>query len=185
RGYLGNYRIGFYPKNTPKGFIKLEKDEVNLPVSKNFKIGQFLCKQQPAEWPKYVLVSDKNLQRLETLLAQLREDGRTNASTLFVMSGFRTPYYNTAIGSAKYSRHMYGDAADIYIDSMPRDGNMDDVNQDGTIDKDDANFIYDYAESLYAETGIIAGGLGAYKSNAVHGPFVHIDARGRVARWGR
>jgi len=27
--------------------------------------------------------------------------------------------------------------------------------------------------------------LGSYKANAVHGPFVHVDGRGRAARWGR
>jgi len=185
RGYLGEYRIGFYPRNTPKGFIKLEKDEVGLPVSPHFKVGQFLCKQQPGIWPKYVLVSEDNLVRLETLLTDLNEKQNTQAETLFVMSGFRTPFYNTAIGSAKFSRHMYGDAADVYVDTKPRDGVMDDINGDGQITKDDANFMYDYAQRLYKKEGLIQGGIGSYKANAVHGPFVHIDARGRAARWGR
>lgn len=185
RGYLGEYRIGFYPRNTPKGFIKLEKDEVGLPVSPHFKVGQFLCKQQPGTWPKYVLVSADNLVRLETLLNDLNEKQDTQAETLFVMSGFRTPFYNTAIGSAKFSRHMYGDAADVYVDTKPRDGVMDDINGDGQITKADANFMYDYAQKLYKKEGLIQGGIGSYKANAVHGPFVHIDARGRAARWGR
>lgn len=185
RGYLGKYRIGFYPKNTPKGFIKLDKGEGALPVSPNFKVGQFLCKQQPGTWPKYVLVSADNLVRLETLLQDLNENRDADADTLFVMSGFRTPFYNTAIGSAKFSRHMYGDAADVYLDTKPRDGVMDDVNRDGQITKADANFMYDYARALFKKEGLVQGGIGSYKANAVHGPFVHIDARGRAARWGR
>ena len=28
------------------------------------------------------------------------------------------------------------------------------------------------------------GGLGLYKANAAHGPFVHVDVRGYPARWG-
>lgn len=185
RGYLGDYRIGAYPKDTPAGFIKVEKDDVSHLVSPNFKIGQFLCKQQPDVWPKYVLVSDSNLNRLETLLATLKAEGRTDADSLYVMSGFRTPFYNRTIKASKFSRHMYGDAADVYIDSAPRDGAMDDINTDGKIDKEDANFLYDYAQALYQKTSVKSGGLGSYKANAVHGPFVHIDARGRTARWGR
>jgi hypothetical protein len=187
RGWLNGYRIGTYPKNAPKGFIKLESPEDrNISVSPHFKLGQFLCKQQPKAWPKYVLVSEPNLKRLELLRENLVKDGITDAQTFFVMSGFRTPFYNTAIGSAKYSRHMYGDAADIYVDVKPRDGNMDDLNGDGKVNKADANFLYDYAAKLYAKHPDIApGGLGSYKANAVHGPFVHVDGRGRAARWGR
>lgn len=185
RGYIGKFRMGFYPKDTPRGFIQLQEGEGDMSVSPGFNVGQFLCKQQPGEWPKYLLVSGDNLIRLETLLADLREEGLTNAKTFFVMSGYRSPFYNTAIGSAKFSRHMYGDAADVYLDTAPRDGNMDDINKDGRITKADANFLYDHSKNLFEEADVEAGGLGSYKANAVHGPFVHIDARGRPARWGR
>ncbi|WP_017932149.1 D-Ala-D-Ala carboxypeptidase family metallohydrolase [Robiginitomaculum antarcticum] len=185
RGYLGTYRIGQYPKDTPRGFIKLNKEDGNIAVSPSFKVGQFLCKQQPKVWPKYVLVSEPNLDRLETLLNDLNAKGLTDAKTLFVMSGYRTPFYNYAIGSAKMSRHMYGDAADVYIDTKPRDGVMDDINGDGAVTKADANFLYDHAQTLFGIANVNKGGLGSYKANAVHGPFVHVDGRGRPARWGR
>ncbi|GGX67789.1 hypothetical protein GCM10011309_16830 [Litorimonas cladophorae] len=185
KGYIGKYRIGKYPRNTPQGFIRLDKKDVSLPVSPNFKVGQFLCKQQPKVWPKYLLVSSDNLERLETLLEDLNEKRDTQADTLFVMSGYRTPFYNSAIGSAKFSRHMYGDAADVYVDTKPHNGTMDDLNRDGKITKADADFLYDYAQDLFDAEQLIEGGLGSYKANAVHGPFVHIDARGRPARWGR
>ena len=187
RGYLGDFRIGTYPNGTtPRGFIQLASQaDMDLRVSPHFTVGQFICKQQPGEWPKYLLVSGDNLERLETLLAGLRQDDLTDADTLFVMSGWRSPFYNSAIGSAKLSRHMYGDAADVYIDHAPRDGNMDDINGDGQVTKADANFLYDYSEELFAEEDVEQGGLGSYKANAVHGPFVHVDARGRIARWGR
>lgn len=185
RGYLGAYRIGEYPKDTPRGFIKLNKEDGDIPVSPSFNVGQFLCKQQPKVWPKYVLVSEPNLDRLETLLDDLNGKGLTDAKTFFVMSGFRTPFYNYAIGSAKFSRHMYGDATDIYVDTNPRDGVMDDINGDGVVSKADANFLYDHAQDLFGRADVDKGGLGSYKANAVHGPFVHIDGRGRPARWGR
>lgn len=184
-GRLNGYRIGQYPQDEPVGFIRLDEGNGDVQVSPNFRIGQFLCKQQPDHWPKYLLISSANLDRLEHLLAALRSDGITDAETFFVMSGYRTPFHNTAIGSAKLSRHMYGDATDIYIDVSPRDGVMDDINRDGALDKEDANFFYDYAEQLFARSDVSAGGLGSYDSNAVHGPFVHVDGRGRKARWGR
>jgi hypothetical protein len=63
---------------------------------------------------------------------------------------------------------------------------MDDLNRDNRITRADATWLYDYAEDLYAErSDLPAGGIGAYGANAVHGPFVHIDGRGRAARWGR
>jgi hypothetical protein len=185
-GRLNGFRMGSYPENTPRGFIRLDEGHGDVNVSPSFRIGQFLCHQQPDHWPKYLLVSGPNLERLEILLAALREDGLTDADTFFVMSGYRSPYYNTAIGSATLSRHMYGDATDVYLDVAPKDGVMDDINGDGVIDKEDANFLYDYAAELFGETeGAPRGGLGSYSANAVHGPFVHVDGRGRAARWGR
>ncbi len=187
KGWLNGYRIGKYPKNPPEGFIRLDGPEDRQhDLSPHFKLGQFLCKQQPDHWPKYVIVSQNNVRRLEALLQSLNEDRTTDADTFFVMSGFRTPFYNSAIGSAKFSRHMYGDAADIYVDYKPRNGNMDDLNKDGKINKADANWLYDYAQKLYRRrTDLPKGGIGSYKANAVHGPFVHVDGRGREARWGR
>ena len=81
---------------------------------------------------------------------------------------------------------MYGDAADIYVDYRPRNGVMDDLNRDGEITKADANWLYDYAQTLFKKrTDLPKGGIGAYRANAVHGPFVHVDGRGTTARWGR
>jgi len=187
KGWLNGYRIGTYPRNPPKGFIKLDgPEDREHDLSPHFKLGQFLCKQQPKQWPKYVLVSQNNVRRLEALLTSLNDDKTTDADTFFVMSGFRTPFYNSAIGSAKFSRHMYGDAADIYVDYKPRNGNMDDLNRDGKINKADSNWLYDYAQKLYKNRkDLPKGGIGSYRANAVHGPFVHVDGRGTTARWGR
>lgn len=187
KGRLNGYRIGTYPRNAPDGFIKLNgPEDRETALSPRFKVGQFLCKQQPDHWPKYVLVSQNNVRRLEALLTSLHDNKTTEADTFFVMSGFRTPFYNTAIGSAKFSRHMYGDAADIYVDYQPRNGTMDDLNRDGEITKADANWLYDHAQKLFRyRTDLPKGGLGAYRANAAHGPFVHVDGRGSTARWGR
>lgn len=183
---LEGYRIGTYPADAPQGLIRLTEADMDVPVSPNFTIGQFICKQQPGHWPKFVLVTETMLIRVEVLLAEMQAENMTSAPTFFVMSGFRTPFYNTAIGSARFSRHMYGDAADIYPDVLGGDGLIDDLNGDGVITRADAELLYDFAERLYtADSTMPAGGIGAYSANAVHGPFVHIDGRGHAARWGR
>lgn len=184
---LEGYRIGTYPQDTPEGLIRLADSEaLSMPISPNFTIGQFICKQQPGHWPKFVLVTEPMLVRTEALLTELRDDLRTPADTFFVMSGFRTPFYNTAIGSARLSRHMYGDAADVFVDTDPQDNVMDDINGDGRVTRSDAEFLYDFAASLFtSEDDLPPGGLGAYGPNAIRGPFVHVDGRGRPARWGR
>ena len=183
---LEGYRIGTYPENTPEGLIRLTEADMDTKISPSFEIGQFICKQQIGHWPKFIMTSGPMLERLELLLENLREDGRTDADTFFIMSGYRTPFYNTAIGSARLSRHMYGDASDIYPDVEGNDSVMDDLNNDGRITREDAEWLYDYAARLYANSDeVVPGGIGAYGANAVHGPFVHIDGRGRAARWGR
>lgn len=185
-GRLNGYRIGTYAADAPEGFIRLNgPEDLNTLVSPHFRIGQFICKQQPNHWPKYVLLTSSLLTRLEAVLTRLNESGKTKAETLFVMSGYRTPFYNTAIRGAKRSRHMYGDAADVYVDANPTDGVMDDLTGDGKINKRDANFLFDFASDTFRGLEIPKGGIGAYRANAVHGPFVHIDGRGKQARWGR
>jgi hypothetical protein len=101
------------------------------------------------------------------------------------MSGYRTPAYNRSLGNVRYSRHLYGDAADILVDS-DGDGVMDDLNRDGTVDGNDATTLAAWVEDLWAtaEFASCPGGLGIYGGTAEHGPFVHVDLRGKKARWG-
>lgn len=191
---LNGYKIGSYRETlfkglssyaAPKGFIDLSHGPADLRISPNFTLGQFICKQQPGHDPTYLLVRPETLIKLETLLEAAKAKG-WNADTLHVMSGFRTPHYNRSIGNrTTSSRHLYGGAADVWLDG-DGDGQMDDLNGDGKVTKDDARALAKLAESL-AKTGgdnWPAGGIGIYGANAAHGPFVHIDARGYRARWG-
>jgi uncharacterized protein YcbK (DUF882 family) len=102
------------------------------------------------------------------------------------MSGFRSPQYNytggTTAGRANLSRHMFGDASDIYIDS-DGDGQMDDLNHDGKISIDDARVIQQAVDRVEAAHPELVGGAGVYTAAPGHGPFIHIDTRGYRARW--
>jgi uncharacterized protein YcbK (DUF882 family) len=107
-------------------------------------------------------------------------------SNVTVMSGFRTPQYNAGggntAGRANLSRHMYGDASDIFLDS-DRNGQMDDLNRDGKISIDDSKVISAAVDRVEAAHPELVGGAGVYTAAAGHGPFIHIDTRGYRARW--
>lgn len=191
---LSGYRIGQYPSKPlrgnpaylpPAGLIEYSPDMKGLSLSPNFTLDQFLCKQATNSEMKYLLVKPALILKLETLLAEVQSRGIV-VDTFFVMSGYRTPFYNKAIGNVPYSRHVWGDAADIYIDHAPKDGSMDDINGDGKRNRADAGHLYRIAEhvdTLVARTGL-SGGVGEYGANSAHGPFVHVDTRGTPARWG-
>lgn len=190
-GVLNGYRIGNYRARPasmtaayepPRAFIEARPADYDIRVSPNFTLGQFLCKD-PGD-PRYLLVTPRLLIKLEAVLAEVREAGHA-VNTLTVMSGFRTPAYNRAIGNTTdFSRHLWGDAADVYVDA-DRDDQMDDLNGDGRSDVRDARWLGRLVERLMSdpELALTPGGLAAYRRNAAHGPFLHIDTRGRPARW--
>jgi len=191
--YLNNYRIGQYPDiplrnlpiyRPPKGFVEITKENEDVLVSPHFRIKSFLCKQQ-ASYPKYIVLQEKLLLKLELTLEKVNENGYP-CSTFTIMSGYRTPFYNKAIGNVKYSRHLWGGAADIFIDENPKDDMMDDLNQDGMINYKDAAVLYSIIDKMYGNHWYepFVGGLGRYKKTSAHGPFVHLDVRGFHARWG-
>ena len=190
--YLNGYRIGSYPTmplkglpiyKPPAGFIEVTRENEDTLIAPHFTLKQFLCKQE-SSYPKYVVLQEKLLIKLESILEKMNGSGY-RCTTLHIMSGYRTPYYNKAIGNGKYSRHIYGGAVDLFIDENPPDGMMDDLNGDGTIDYRDADIIHDSIDSLYGESWyeFLIGGLARYKKTNNHGPFVHVDVRGFRARW--
>jgi hypothetical protein len=191
KGYLNGYHIGRYPVDRsmppeylpPSGFIEVTKQNQHLFVSDHFQLGQFLTKDQRHVWPKYVVLDLRLVDKLELVLRELNAT-YAPAKTLHVMSGYRTPQYNGrgGKGRARLSRHMYGDAADVWIDG-DGDGRMDDLNGDGKCDVSDAEVLVSAVSRLEQRYPELTGGAAAYEANHAHGPFIHIDARGRAARW--
>lgn len=187
-GKLSGYRIGAYGNGKgayrqPGGFVEVNAETAPVWVSPHFQLQQFLCKQ-PGGFPKFVLLNERLLIKLERILERLHAKS-IKADTLFVMSGYRTPAYNRSLGNVSKSRHLYGDAADIFVDSNPRDGRMDDLNGDGLSNVKDSEVLRDVVQSLAAEQNgnFPLGGLGLYANTHSHGPFVHVDARGHAAKW--
>jgi hypothetical protein len=193
-GTLNQYRIGTYPGRakgrpaiyeTPAGLIEVTEENRGTLVSPHFRLEQFLCKQESG-YPKYAVLRTRLLLKLESILELVNRAGY-RCDTFHIMSGYRTPYYNELIGNVRYSRHLWGGAADIFIDADPVDGMMDDLNRDGRIDYRDAEVLYDLIDGEHGKPWYkrFAGGLARYKKTSDHGPFVHVDVRGFHARWGR
>ena len=90
--------------------------------------------------------------RLVDLLDAIRE--RLDAP-VYILSGYRCPEHNEAVGGVSNSQHVLGTAADITYDGI----NVD--------------FLAEVAEECGAD------GIGKY----YYQNFVHVDVRGYAARW--
>jgi hypothetical protein len=188
---LNGYRIGRYPEKPlrgrssyrlPAGFVEVTPENEDVLVSPHFRLKQFLCKQ-PAGSRRYVVLNERLVVALEYVLERVNAAGY-RATTLHVMSGYRTPAYNRSLGNVRFSQHQLGSAADIFIDENG-DGRMDDLNGDGRSDIRDAEVLYRLIDAAAArpEAQRLIGGIGKYRATAAHGPFVHVDVRDGKARW--
>ena len=83
-----------------------------------------------------------------------------------VREGFRPPQVNEDAGGAPRSRHIYGEAVDLVRGDLDRDGDTD---------QDDKKILLEAAESTIGNRG----GVGRYPGTDT----VHVDVRGRRARW--
>ncbi len=93
------------------------------------------------------------MEQLEVLRAEL------GGKPITVISGYRSPAHNSAVGGATRSQHLCGRASDIRVaDYTPAQ-------------------VHAKIEELIAAGRMLQGGLGIYDT------FVHYDTRGRRARW--
>lgn len=124
-------------------------------VTDHFSLGEFACRDArpyPEIWIHDRLLPLCNV--LETVRAAIDRP-------ILIVSGYRSPEHNKAVGGAKNSQHMEGRAADIRVAEMS------------------AGMLHAKITELYSQGAIKIGGLGLYKS------WVHIDIRHgqRLAAW--
>jgi uncharacterized protein YcbK (DUF882 family) len=182
---LNGYRIGTYlaekiegKQQPPEGFLEITERDLNLPISKHLKVGDFLNHDGQDSWPRYTAVSPRLLDKIELVVTELaRWHGGTTENVqlaLDVHSGFRAPDHNRRIKrAARDSQHQYGDAADIAIDA----------NGDGRYTSLDSRMVGLAVEIVELKHPNLVGGLGIYTSGHTRTTYVHIDARGKRARW--
>jgi hypothetical protein len=195
-GRVGDYHLGRFPaeRRTPRsaayenpdGFIEVTLENKDTPVSEHFRLSDFLTHDQKNVWPKYLVLREALVDKLELVMVELQRRG-IDAQRMRVMSGFRSPQYNqrgVGRGRAKDSRHQYGDAADVMVDNNG-DNRLDDLNRDGRVNSKDMRILAEAVESVERQYPELVGGLGLYRANSARGPFIHVDVRGQRARWGR
>ena len=190
---IKGYYVGWWPAevrimpskyDNPDGFIEVQRQDMDAALSAHFRIRDFITHDQPTVWPKYVVLREDLIDKLELVLSALESFGVATQHVV-VLSGFRSPQYNArgaSEGMARASRHQYGDAADLIVDAND-DGRMDDLNFDGRIDFADTQVIDRAVALVEKRFPELVGGLGMYHEMGPTGPFVHIDVRGTRARW--
>jgi hypothetical protein len=180
---INGYRIGIYlaerlgraKAERPVGFVQIDEAVAELPITSHLRLSDFITHDGQTTWPRYAAVSPKLLDKIELVVNEVRQArGSRVRVSLDVTSGYRTPIHNRAVeGAAGDSRHQYGDAADLAIDA---DG-------DGRYTALDSRIVAMAVEKVERRHPELVGGLGVYTSARYRTSYVHIDTRGRRARW--
>ena len=141
----------------------------------NFRIEDFMTKDNAWEVNRtnpdaghiqYLCLDRRVLHRLMDLLDYMHEQ-KLDITKVLIKHGFRYPSYNARIGGAKKSRHQFGEAIDLFIG---------DVNRDGRADEEDKAPLLAILDTKIIGDG---GGVGRYPDSHV----IHLDVRGFRARW--
>ena len=123
-----------------------------MQVTKNFKLSELEFSDPiPAEKIANAIELLQNLQIIRDHFQR----------PIVIISGYRSPERNAAVGGADKSQHLEAKAADIKIAGVPTEE------------------IYNRIDKLISQGKIKQGGLGKY----IKSGFVHYDVRGTKARW--
>lgn len=162
-----------FKRLSPKRFFVIKKKDLYRKVAGHLRILDLFARDTEtlagfwwSEERLYWGIDPRILYKIIELRAALKEDG-WNENGFHVNYGYRHPVLNEAVGGAPVSRHLSGDALDIVVD---------DINKDGRRNAADKEILL-----ALCEDRLIAnkGGIGRYPGTQV----VHIDLRGKRARW--
>jgi zinc D-Ala-D-Ala carboxypeptidase len=92
------------------------------------------------------------------LVLSLQELRELIDKPIHINSGARCESHNRAVGGSSRSQHLLGTAVDVVVGGMSPEK------------------LADYAYEVH---GFLYGGVGVYKDKG----FVHLDCRGKIARW--
>lgn len=140
--------------------LALQLAKPKQPQTEHFTLAEFEVHDPALEalWQPIPAQYYPNLQRLMEKLEVLRH--AIGDKPIIIRSGYRPPAYNTKVGGAGGSQHLYAAAADIYCP-----GRLPNCYQMGLA-----------AKGIFYDTGV--GGIGC-GSNVN----LHVDVRGTRAIW--
>lgn len=155
-------------------YLVIKAEDMKKLVVDSFTVDMFIPKDQfynevlrGVREYTYWSVKAELLYMLHDLQLALEKDG-LNKRAFWIENSYRHPADNEAIGGAKLSRHLYGDAIDLMIE---------DINSDGTISVTDRDVVLKILTEKVVQD---RGGVGRYGDSMS----IHFDARGSKARWG-
>ena len=123
--------------------------------NKYFKEDEFKCKCGKCKLPKGV-PSDE----LVDLLCEIRE---FFGNPIHINSGYRCKEHNAKVGGSLRSQHTVGSAADFVVDKVP------------------TTVVYHHILKKYGDLPL---GIAVKNNpNNEYAGFVHLDTRGKKARW--
>ncbi len=165
----------------PSGFLEVQERDAYRALTRHIRVSDVLTHDNQVQWPRYLAVDTRVLDKLELVLAQLEADqggalvgGEAARFAMEVRSGFRTPFHNARVpGSARDSRHQSGEALDVAIDA----------DRDGRFTRKDLKRVVKAIEEVEQAHPELVGGIGMYTSQRFSSPYVHLDVRGDHVRW--
>ena len=154
-------------------FYVVPIDQVYQKVIGNHRIEHFLPKDEFFKkalllhtGEVYWRLDELMLQKL-LLLKQLLQAKGYDPDGFTIRNGYRHPRYNEERGGARKSRHLYGEAIDLVIQ---------DINRDGKYTSKDKDIVLEILENQVIKN---EGGIGRYPKSRT----IHMDVRGYKARW--
>lgn len=149
------------------------QSELNHKLVGNFRIKNFIAKDKYYKeciWgnrPHIIwLMNKKAIYKLLELQNEIQKMGY-DPDAMVVTNGHRPPQYNEAIKGANRSRHIAGEAVDITVY---------DINKNGVSNKEDKRIVLELLDKKIIKD---SGGVGLYPGSQA----LHFDVRGRRARW--
>lgn len=86
----------------PTRYLDLDAVDADLQLAPNFQLSEYAASYKG----RWAVVQDHVMDELQAIRDDIGEP-------LTVNSGYRSPSYNAGVGGVEYSRHQYGDAADL------------------------------------------------------------------------
>lgn len=114
----------------------------------------------------YLLLDPNLLYKFLALKKELKAQGY-NPEAYHLRSVYRHPHHNQQVGGASQSKHILGEALDIGVR---------DINKDGRVNQVDKEIVLEILDKKIIGN---RGGLGLYPNTMS----VHFDVRGKRARW--
>lgn len=169
KSYIEYSNLKNHPKiYKGKKWYRVVKEDAYKYLVGKFRVQDFLPEDEyySKRDTQYLLIDKRVLYKFNDLLTYLDKKGH-DPDAFKVYNGFRHPAYNDLRGGAPHSRHLYGEAIDIKVK---------DINKDGIIDQNDKTIVLNLLEKKIIGN---SGGVGRY----IKTMSIHFDVRGWGARW--